>query len=478
MAKLSSTHQRLICCLLILCLLLPVLLISNLSPARATPESTRFRNRLNRLDLSAATGVELSSGYERIATPGSIITYTHMLTNTGTNADMFALDVSSSHGWPVSLLSETGTLSLPLQIDAGLTTTFLISLSVPTTVISGTVDMTVITATSQISPTVSSSAVDTTTVESVTRFVYLPLILKRWPPVPDAPVLNPISNADEDGNYAVAWNVADLATSYTLQEADNAAFASPVQRYVGSSTAWATSTDSGGTYYYRVKASNSWGDSGWSNIQVVVALPGIHGRVTYQGAPAAGIVVDLLYDLSSISMTTQADGTYYFSNLTSGKFYHVDYENAGNVPRYIEHCSGPTLPAYTSGTRLVGSDYDIANIVLQSPPNGATIAMPYTFRWTPRLGVPSDNYNLEIFDSGFANVWDATLLGYVGQYTLSSLPPELAYPHPYVWRVWVGTPGAACITSGRSLTFSGTAANSPANANGDHRIPGAPARSR
>jgi len=456
--------------LIIFTLLLPALLTGNPTPTRAAPEAVGAPIGLNTPLIVEGVGVELSPGYDQTAGPGSIVTYTHTLTNTGTNTDTFTLDVSSSQGWPVSLLGATGTLSLPLQLDAGLTATLLVSLTVPTAAISGTVDTAIITATSQTSPTVSAVAIDTTTVETVTYYVYLPLILKRWPPIPDVPVLNPISNPDGDGNYSVSWNAASLATSYTLQEDDNSAFSSPVQRYIGSETAWMASTNSGGTYSYRVKATNSWGDSSWSNIQSVVALPGIHGRVTYQGAPAAGIVIGLNYDLSSINTTTQADGTYYFSNLTPGKYYQTAYDNDGNVPSYIRHCSGPTLAMYTAGARLAGGDLDIANILLISPPNGARISVPYTFRWTPRPGVPSDSYNLEIFDSGFTNVWDATSLGYVGQYTLNSLPPELSYPVTYAWRVWVGAPGAACISSSRTVRFSSTAANSYDKANEGQRV--------
>jgi hypothetical protein len=48
--------------------------------------------------------------------------------------------------------------------------------------------------------------------------IYLPITMNRWPPIPDAPVLNGISNSDGDGNYTVIWNAAYLADTYTLQE--------------------------------------------------------------------------------------------------------------------------------------------------------------------------------------------------------------------------------------------------------------------
>ena len=104
--------------------------------------------------------------------------------------------------------------------------------------------------------------------------VYLPLVVKRWPPLPYTPVLNAISNPDGDGNYTVSWSAAELANTYTLQEDDNAAFSSPTTAY-GPGTATSTSITGRpiGTYYYRVKATNSYGDSGWSNVQSVQVTP-------------------------------------------------------------------------------------------------------------------------------------------------------------------------------------------------------------
>jgi len=102
---------------------------------------------------------------------------------------------------------------------------------------------------------------------------FMPVVSKRWPPIPDTPVLNPISNADGDGAYAVTWGTAYLATSYVLQEDDNTAFSSPTQRYSGTGTAWNAAGKSPGTYYYRVKAHNVWGDSGWSNTEPVTVAP-------------------------------------------------------------------------------------------------------------------------------------------------------------------------------------------------------------
>jgi hypothetical protein len=102
---------------------------------------------------------------------------------------------------------------------------------------------------------------------------FLPMVERRLP-IPAAPVLNAISNTDGDGNYNVSWSSSAGATTYTLEEDENIGFSSPSAVYSGSSTSKAISGKGIGTYYYRVKASNSSGSSGWSNIvSAVVTLP-------------------------------------------------------------------------------------------------------------------------------------------------------------------------------------------------------------
>ncbi len=90
------------------------------------------------------------------------------------------------------------------------------------------------------------------------------------PSVPAAPTLNAIPNDDLDGNYTVSWNSVPNATSYSLQEDDNSGFSSPAGVYSGGSISWSASSKPCGTYYYRVQATNSSGQSGWSNTQSVI----------------------------------------------------------------------------------------------------------------------------------------------------------------------------------------------------------------
>jgi hypothetical protein len=136
------------------------------------------------------------------------------------------------------------------------------------------------------------SSTDTFSVTvSPQSYVYLPLVVRNWPPLPDAPVLNAISNADGDGNYTVSWGAANLANTYTLQEDDNASFSSPATVYgPGTNLSWNATGKAVGTYYYRVKASNNNGDSPWSNTQSATVLPPASGPTPGYWRNASGTV--------------------------------------------------------------------------------------------------------------------------------------------------------------------------------------------
>jgi C1A family cysteine protease len=104
-------------------------------------------------------------------------------------------------------------------------------------------------------------------------YVYLPVVMRRWPPVPYTPTLDPISNPDGDGNYTITWSTALLADTYELQEDENSAFSSPTVVYSGSGTSKSISGKTPGTYYYRVRGCNSYGCGSWSQTQSVVVQP-------------------------------------------------------------------------------------------------------------------------------------------------------------------------------------------------------------
>ena len=82
---------------------------------------------------------------------------------------------------------------------------------------------------------------------------------------PNAPVLDAIDNVDLNGEYTITWSHPIAADGFVLQEDDNASFSSPVTRYLGANTSYQVTGQDGGSWYYRVRAYNGGGNSGWSN---------------------------------------------------------------------------------------------------------------------------------------------------------------------------------------------------------------------
>jgi hypothetical protein len=197
-----------------------------------------------------------------------------VLTNTGTATDTFSVNVLSSEDWPVSLLSETHsteTQELTLELGAQISAALQVSLTVPSYV-RGVTEVTLITATSQLSPTVQDAAIDTTFVPAT---VYLPMVMRRWPPIPYQPTLHSIDNPDGDGSYTASWTEqpSRLADTYTLEEATNSAFTGDLREVcttAGQSCDVTGRTE--GTYYYRVRGHNSWGDGPYSGVESVAVL--------------------------------------------------------------------------------------------------------------------------------------------------------------------------------------------------------------
>jgi hypothetical protein len=219
----------------------------------------------------AAAGVEIGPSHTESALPGDDIVYNHTLTNTGTTTDTFVLQLSSSQEWPVQLVGAvqpTGTLEL--EVAAQATEPFQVNLTIPLGT-AGLTDQTLITATSQLSPTVYATVVDTTIVQFYQML--FPIALHHWPPLPYTPTLNPIQNADQDGNYTVTWTAADLADTYSLEEDDNPNFTSPTVVFSGAALSWQATDKSPDTYYYRVRGHNSYGFGPYSNVQSVIVVP-------------------------------------------------------------------------------------------------------------------------------------------------------------------------------------------------------------
>lgn len=133
---------------------------------------------------------------------------------------------------------------------------------------------------------------------------------------PQAPVLNPITN-DGANDYLVDWNDPPRADSYRLQEDDHPGFTSPTTRYNGSNSQFSITGQDGGTWYYRVRASNSQGDSPWSNVQSArvrpkppnldpIGNPGNGDEYQITWSPAVGASGYVLQEKASVQTWSQA----------------------------------------------------------------------------------------------------------------------------------------------------------------------------
>lgn len=193
---------------------------------------------------------------------------------------------------------------------------------------------------------------------------------------------------------------------------------------------------------------------------------GIFGQVTHSGNPAAGISLELRFYNGSAWSTlantvTASDGSFRFSDvptLESNQAYYVRYFNAAGTPGNLFLWATKTLETYTTGTDVEIGNFDIADLVLLTPSSGATVALPYTFTWTPRPATPTDSYEFDIYDPVDLDPYAYTdpPLGYVGGIIIYGLPPGFTSGTTYVWEIWIYSPdgGIGISLEARPVAFS------------------------
>jgi hypothetical protein len=178
------------------------------------------------------------------------------------------VSIHSDQGWPVEIVRTTPpthTTSLEIDLPVGLTAQLQVSMTIPAEPLEDGDEVTII-AVSLSNPLIQD--VDSFMV-NIRTHLYLPVARHWFPPIPFAPILNAIDNADQDGSYTVSWQPANLATTYSLEEDDNDAFSSPTVVYSGAATSWAVPAPGkvAGTYYYRVRGHNDVGYGPYSQTQ-------------------------------------------------------------------------------------------------------------------------------------------------------------------------------------------------------------------
>jgi hypothetical protein len=198
---------------------------------------------------------------------------------------------------------------------------------------------------------------------------------------------------------------------------------------------------------------------------------GINGRVTFNGAAAAGVPLQLrFYNGSAWSTyatkTTASDGAYSFTgvaSLSNGQKYYVRFQNSTSGPdTQLWYWGTRVLTSYSAGCDVGIGDFDIANAPQVSPPSGATVALPCKFQWTVRSAMPSDLYAFELFQPGGTAYW-STQPSYVNGLILTYLPAGFSPGIQYGWQVGIYSPdgGYGYSYYHYLVTFSSTGSGSP-----------------
>jgi len=291
------------------------------------------------------------------------------------------------------------------------------------------------------------------TVDTKPIKVFLPIVMKRWPPIPYDPLLSAIDNADGDSTYTVYWTEqpARLADTYTLQEATDAAFTTGVRDVC--MTAQQSCVVSGrlaGTYYYRVRGHNAWADSAWSNVQsAVVLLPDTPTLYAIDNADGDGYyVVSWSAAARASSYALQEDANPAFSNPTT--VYagaQLSWFATGKVVgtyHYRVRAEGPTGQSGWSAIQpatVSPPDAPILNPIQN--PNGSS---RYTISWNASARATS--YILQTSSSSsFANA----VVVYEGPDTSYHTMYQSAGTHYYRVQA-VGPTGTSAWSSSQSTT--------------------------
>ncbi len=184
-------------------------------------------------------------------------------------------------------------------------------------------------------------------------------------------------------------------------------------------------------------------------LPMVVRRPGeLTGNVTFSNAPVAGISVTLRYydgvSYSSIATTTtNADGVYDFVEYpaltNTSQAYWIRYNNMERNDTRLGIWVTEVISTYALGERHQFAPFDIANIDPGTPGPTDVIVTPKTFTWTQRLGRPSDNYEMRIFDPTGVTTSSYTsgILGYVTSKSIVSLPSGMSLLALYGWDIVV-----------------------------------------
>jgi len=161
--------------------------------------------------------------------------------------------------------------------------------------------------------------------------------------IPVTPNLINNKNIDFDGYYYIQWNKNDYTNTYVLQESNNANFNQSLDLYSGTQDSFLVTAKNVGTYYYRIKSLNKFGESSWSpyisiEVKSIIKISGGEehtilltndGSVWGWGDNSSGQIGD--NTTVDKDIPTQVSNLNNITSIACGRYHTIAIKNDGTV---------------------------------------------------------------------------------------------------------------------------------------------------
>ena len=385
--------------------------------------------------VTRVVGLELEGNEAKFGAPLEVVTYTHVLTNTGNHTDTYTIKTDSGPGWEVEAIT-------PIEVSARQSETFVVSVTVPWDAISDTWDVMTVTATSDTDEGESETVQDTTT---VTRVVNVDLEADERSyaePLDEIVYMHVLTNT---GNYTDTFDLEYKSNHQSWIKAS-----SPVSVEL---EAWLTATVA---VTLEVKPEVM---SGTVDVLVITATSKMDGRVedrvTDVTTVSQVIDVELVKDeakfgkpgeVVTYSHTLKNSGNYtdsYTIEAVSGE----DWETETPAPIELDPWQSTTfVVSVTVDGKAISDTWDVMTVTARSDTDGGKFAtVQDTTTVTRVVGI-----GLEADESAYAEPLDVVTYTHVltnaGNYTdtytieaVGSLTWTVKAPAPIEVGAWVST---------------------------------------